>query len=89
VVATSSAQKIVSGDDKRRQRPVNRRRSSPSKSGTAGREALDDLHQPVLLAAIDLALQLKDPRPLPVAHVPNLDCFGEQVKLHPPLALSG
>jgi hypothetical protein len=41
------------------------------------------------VAALDRALELAHPGPLPVALVPRLDGFAEQVELHAPLALTG
>jgi hypothetical protein len=65
-------------------------------AGEAGRgregatvEALDDLHQAVLVRALDLALEPPGPRPLAVALAPDAHRVGEQVQLHAALALAG
>jgi hypothetical protein len=50
---------------------------------------LDDLHEPVLLLALDRALQLAHPGALAVAVLPRGHRVGELVQLHPALVLAG
>src|SRR5450755_2994090 len=65
----------------------------PQQPETAGKrtavKAVDDLHQPVLVVAVDRALELAHPGALLVARVPRRDGLGEQVKLHASVPLTG
>ena len=51
-------------------------------------EAVDDLDQPVLVLARELALELPQPRALAVAVAPRAHRVGEHVQLHAALALA-
>jgi hypothetical protein len=51
-------------------------------------EAVDDLHEPVLVASLELALERADPCPLAVALVPRRRGVAEKVELHAALALA-
>ena len=74
--------------------PAHAARGPLAREPQRGREgapvvALDDLHQPVLVLALDGPLELADPSALAVAVLPRRHGVGELVQLHPALVLAG